>query len=153
MFKNRLINIALIILMAITLIGVVMFIIWQSYLKQPADPAAVNGQQVEKKISAEELEKVTLETEEIRTNLLTGDLILAKFVVQAENEKVKKELELRKSQVVHTVIKTLSAMKPEEVQGPKGMERVEAAIKTELNKLLEKGKIVDVITTHKIVDI
>jgi flagellar FliL protein len=152
MFKNRLVNIALILIMAITLIGVVMFIIWQSYLK-PAEPAAVNGQQVEKKISAEELEKVTLETEEIRTNLLTGDLILAKFAVQAENEKVKKELELRKSQVVHTVIKTLSAMKPEEVQGPKGMEKVEAAIKTELNKLLEKGKIVDVITTHKIVDI
>lgn len=152
MFKNRLVNIALILIMAITLIGVVMFIIWQSYLK-PADPAAVNGQQVEKKISAEELEKVTLETEEIRTNLLTGDLILAKFAVQAENEKVKKELELRKPQVVHTVIKTLSAMKPEEVQGPKGMEKVEAAIKTELNKLLEKGKIVDVITTHKIVDI
>ncbi|MED0669327.1 flagellar basal body-associated FliL family protein [Aneurinibacillus aneurinilyticus] len=153
MFKNRLVNIALILLMAITLIGVVIFIIWQSYLKQPVDPAAVNGKQVEKKISAEEIEKVTVETDEIRTNLLTGDLILAKFAIQAENEKVKKELELRKTQVIHTVIKILSAMKPEEVQGPKGMEKVEAAIKTELNKLLEKGKIVDVITTHKIVDI
>lgn len=153
MFKNRLVNIALILLMAITLIGVVIFIIWQSYLKQPVDPAVINGKQVEKKISAEELEKVTIETDEIRTNLLTGDLILAKFAIQAENEKVKKELELRKTQVIHTVIKILSAMKPEEVQGPKGMEKVEAAIKTELNKLLEKGKIVDVITTHKIVDI
>ncbi|NME97238.1 flagellar basal body-associated FliL family protein [Aneurinibacillus aneurinilyticus] len=152
MFKNRLVNIVLILLMAITLIGVVIFVIWQSYLK-PADPVAVNGQQVERKVSAEELEKVTVETDEIRTNLLTGDLILAKFAIQAENEKVKKELELRKTQVIHTVIKILSAMKPEEVQGPKGMEKVEATIKTELNKLLEKGKIVDVITTHKIVDI
>ncbi|MBN6185822.1 flagellar basal body-associated FliL family protein [Aneurinibacillus sp. BA2021] len=150
MFKNRLLNIALIVLIAITLVGVVVFVLWQTYLKPAPAPAA--GQQVEQKVSAEEFEKVTLETEEIRTNLLTGDLILAKFAIQAENEKVKRELELRKAQVVHTIIKTLSSMKPEEIQGPKGMEKVEDAIKKELNKLLEKGKVVDVITTHKIVD-
>ncbi|MFT9847850.1 flagellar basal body-associated FliL family protein [Aneurinibacillus sp. REN35] len=150
MFKNRLVNIALIILIAITLVGVVVFVLWQTYFKP--EPAPVAGQQIEKKISAEEFQKVTLETEEIRTNLLTGDLILAKFAIQAENEKVKHELELRKAQVVHTIIKSLSAMKPEEIQGPKGMEKVEEAIKKELDKLLEEGKVVNVITTHKIVD-
>ncbi|GEN34096.1 MULTISPECIES: flagellar basal body-associated FliL family protein [Aneurinibacillus] len=150
MFKNRLVNIALIILMAITLIGVVVFVLWQTYLKPEA--ATVPGQQVEKKVSAEDFQKATLETEEIRTNLITGEMILAKFAIQAENEDTKHELELRKPQVIHTIIKTLSAMKPDEIQGPKGMEKVEDAIKQELNKLLEEGKIVEVITTHKIVD-
>jgi flagellar FliL protein len=151
MFKNRLLTIALIILMAITLVGVVIFVLWQTYLKP--EPEAAAAQQVEKKVSAEEFQKATMETEEIRTNLLTGELILAKFAIQAENEKAKKELELRKPQVIHTIITTLSSMKPEEVQGPAGMKKVEDTVKKDLNKLLEEGKVIDVITTHKIVDI
>jgi flagellar FliL protein len=151
MFKNRLLNIALIIIIAITLVGVVVFVLWQTYLKP--EPTTSPGKKVEKKISAKEFEKVVFETEEIRTNLLTGTLIMAKFAIQAENESTKQELEMRKPQVIHTIIKILSAMKPEDVQGPKGMEKVEGAIQKELNKVLQEGKVVDVITTYKIVDV
>ncbi|AMA72677.1 MULTISPECIES: flagellar basal body-associated FliL family protein [Aneurinibacillus] len=150
MANSRLLSITLIILMSITLIVVVSFILWQTYKKPES---AMQIQQVEAKVSAEEFEKATLETEEIRTNLLTGDLILAKFAIQAQNEKTKHELELRKPQVIHIILKTLSSMKPEEIQGPAGMKKVEEAIKKELNQLLEEGKVVNVITTHRIVDV
>lgn len=150
LFKNKLISMMLILLIAVTLLGVVAFVLWQTYLKP--EPAAKSEQQVTEQMSAEEFQKATLETEEIRTNLISGNLILAKFAIQTENEKAKNELELRKPQVIHIIIKTLSSMKPEDVQGAGGIEKMEEAIKKELNPLLKEGKVLKVITTHKIVD-
>ncbi|WCN39101.1 flagellar basal body-associated FliL family protein [Aneurinibacillus uraniidurans] len=151
LFKNKLIAIMLILLIAVTLLGFVAFVLWKTYVANPA-PAAKSDQQEIQQMSAEEFQKVTFETDEIRTNLIDGKLILAKFAIQAENEKTKQELELRKPQVIHIIITTLSSMKPEEIQGAGGIAKMEDAIKKELNPLLKEGKVLKVITTHKIID-
>lgn len=151
LFKNKLIAIMLILLIAVTLLGVVAFVLWKTYYANPA-PAAKSDQQEVQQMSAEEFQKVTFETDEIRTNLIDGKLILAKFAIQAENEKTKQELELRKPQVIHIIITTLSSMKPEEIQGAGGIAKMEDAIKKGLNPLLKEGKVLKVITTHKIID-
>ncbi|BAU27677.1 flagellar FliL protein [Aneurinibacillus soli] len=150
LFKNKLINMMIILLIAVTLLGVVAFVLWQTYLK-PA-PAAKSDQQEIQQMSATEFQKVTFETDEIRTNLIDGKLILAKFAIQAENEKTRQELELRKPQVIHIIITTLSSMKPEDIQGAGGIAKMEDAIKKGLNPLLTEGKVLKVITTHKIID-
>jgi flagellar protein FliL len=147
MFKNKLLTMALIIIIAITLLGVVAFVLWQTYLKPQPNKAKVQSEQ---KISADEFQKVTVETDQIPTNLLTGDIVMAQFAIQGDTTKTKDELDKRKIQVTHIVIETLASLKPEEIKGTKGMATMENDIKKQLNTILTDGQVVKVMTTHMV---
>jgi flagellar protein FliL len=151
LFKNKLFNIALIIIIAITLLGVVTLFLWRTYLNPTS--AGTAAQEMKKEVSAAEFQKVTYETEEIRTNLATGTLIVAKFAIQADGENAKHELELRKAQVSNIIIRALSSMKPDDIKDAKGIDKMQETMKKDLNGVMQEGKVVQVITTNKIVDL
>lgn len=148
MFQNKLFNMALILLIAIALLGTVTFVLWQIYLKPSVVGEAVKEE--EKPKSIDEILEMTLSTEEIVTNLYTGDFIQVQFNIQADSVEAKEELEKRMYQINHIIIKTLSSMTPEDVSGSEGLSTLEASILNELNTIMNQGRVVKVYTTKKV---
>ncbi|MFM1650822.1 flagellar basal body-associated FliL family protein [Brevibacillus sp. B_LB10_24] len=143
MFQNRLFNMALIIIIAITLLGVVSFVLWQTYYASPADAKETTA------LTADEMLKYTVDTDEITTNLLTNNFIVVRFSITADSKSAKEELEKRKPQVLNIINKTLAGLTPEDLKGTEGLNKLEAKIMNEISAIMQDGKILQVITTVK----
>ncbi|MFJ7507972.1 flagellar basal body-associated protein FliL [Peribacillus simplex] len=139
--KKNLMTIMLIILAAITLVGVIAVVV----VTKLSDPTSA-----EDKPSIDEIVKSSVEIPEITTNLAGNDYIKISFMVQTENKKAKEELEKRNFQVENIIITELSEMKAEELTGKKGKEKLQEVLKTRLNELMEEGKVEKVYITSSI---
>ncbi|ASS93222.1 flagellar basal body-associated protein FliL [Peribacillus simplex] len=139
--KKNLMTIMSIILVAITLVGVIAVVV----VTKLSDPTSA-----EDKPSIDEIVKSSVEIPEITTNLAGNDYIKISFMVQTENKKAKEELEKRNFQVKNIIITELSEMKAEELTGKKGKEKLQEALKTRMNELMEEGKVEKVYITSSI---
>ncbi|MFG6496780.1 flagellar basal body-associated protein FliL [Fictibacillus sp. UD] len=101
--------------------------------------------------TAEELDKLMVQTEEMTTNLADQAYVKIQFEIQADNKDAKHELEKRLFQVKNLIIFEISNMKTEELSGQKGLVSLENTLKTEINKVMQDGKVVRVYTTQKII--
>lgn len=150
MFQNKLFNMALIIIIAITLLGVVSFVLWQTYLSPAAHTAGQEKAEESKPLTAEEIQKYSVDTDKITTNLVTNNIMIVRFSITADNDKGKVELTQRLPQVKQIIIKTLNGLSPEDLKGTEGINKLEAKIMNEVSAIMLEGKIVQVITTDKI---
>lgn len=139
--KKNLLTIMLIILVAITLVGVIAVVV----VTKLSDPTSA-----EDKPSIDEIVQSSVEVPEITTNLAGNDYIKISFMVQTENKKAKEELEKRNFQVKNIIIAELSEMKAEDLTGKKGKEKLQEALKTRMNELMEEGKVEKVYITSSI---
>lgn len=143
MFKNKLVNMSIIILIGITLLGVVVVVLWNSTfttfstIEQPIEP---------KLISADEMVELSVDTEGITTNLFTKDYIVVQFSILLDNIKAKEELEKRNPEVKSIIISTLSSLTPDDLKGEEGINRLEAALMNRFNEILHEGKAIRVLT-------
>ncbi|WNC12537.1 flagellar basal body-associated FliL family protein [Brevibacillus brevis] len=149
MFQNRLFNMALIIIIAISLLGVISFVLWQTYLSPAAQSASGAEEQLEP-LSAKEMQEYSVDTGEITTNLLTNNYMIVRFTITADSSKSKAELEQRLPQVNQVIIKTLAGLTPEDIKGTEGVNKLEAKIMNEVSSLMQDGKIVQVVTTKRV---
>ncbi|CAI8786203.1 flagellar FliL protein [Brevibacillus sp. IT-7CA2] len=149
MFQNRLFNMALIIIIAISLLGVISFVLWQTYLSPAAQTATTEEQEV-KTLTAEEMKEFSVDTGEITTNLLTNNYMIVRFSITADSADAKTELEQRLPQVNQVIIKTLAGLTPEDIKGTEGVNKLEAKIMNEISSLMQEGKIVQVVTTKRV---
>ena len=148
MFQNRLFNMALIIIIAISLLGVISFVLWQTFLSPTAETTQAKPEV--KTMSAKEMNEYSVDTGEITTNLLTNNYIIVRFTITAENQDAKEELEQRLPQVNQVIIKALAGLTPEDIKGTEGVNKLEAKIMNEVSALMQEGKIVQVITTKRV---
>jgi flagellar FliL protein len=118
------------------------FLFWKKQTTQ-----AVDG----KALSADELLERTMTTNEITTNLLSENFVRAKFSVQLDSEKSKKEAEKVQSIVESEIIKILSQSTRENLKGNEGITRLEANIKEQLNHTVPEGKVEKVYATELLV--
>jgi len=148
MFKNKLFNMALIIIIAITLLGVSAFVLWKVYF---APVSAKHGAE-EKAVqfSAEEMQEYTVDTGEITANLVTNNFIIIRFNIIADSSDSKEELTKRLPQVNQIIIKTLADLSPDDLKGMAGINKLEAKIMNEVSAIMQEGKIVQVITTKRV---
>lgn len=144
MFKNRLLNIMLIILVALTLIGVLTFVLYTQFFQ--TDEA-----EAEPEATIEEVVARSIETEEITTNLLTNQIIRTSFVIEAEHEDAKEELEMRNFQVENIIIGELADRSVQDLSGSEGISLVETNIRAELNELMQEGSIERVYMNQKVI--
>lgn len=149
MFQNRLFNMALIIIIAISLLGVISFVLWQTYLSPTVQMASSAEKELEP-LSAEEMQQYSVDTGEITTNLLTNNYMIVRFTITADSKGAKAELEQRLPQVNQVIIKTLANLTPEDVKGTEGVNKLEAKIMNEISALMQEGKIVQVVTTKRV---
>ncbi|MDQ7861379.1 flagellar basal body-associated protein FliL [Peribacillus frigoritolerans] len=134
-------TIMLIILVAITLVGVIAVVV----VTKLSDPTSA-----EDKPSIDEIVQSSVEVPEITTNLAGNDYIKISFMVQTENKKSKRRVGKKKfpSEKYHHY--KLSEMKAEELTGKKGKEKLQEALKTRMNELMEEGKVEKVYITSSI---
>ncbi|MGE7601785.1 flagellar basal body-associated protein FliL [Peribacillus sp. NPDC097675] len=139
--KKKLLTIILIMLVAITLVGVIAVVV----VTKLSEPASTEG-----KPSIDEIVESSVEIPEITTNLAGNDYIKISFMVQTDNKKAKEELEKRNFQVKNIIITELSEMKAQELTGKKGKEKLQNTLKTKINELMEEGKVEKVYITSSI---
>ncbi|ANX12292.1 flagellar basal body-associated protein FliL [Fictibacillus arsenicus] len=142
MGKNKAVTIMLSMVVAIGLVGAAGYFGFQYF--SPKTEAS--------EPTAEELDKLMVETEEIITNPADKSVFVKiKFKIQTDNKDAKKELEKRLFQVNNLIIYEISNMKTEQLSGQKGLISLENTLKTEINKVMQDGKVVRVYTTQKII--
>ncbi|CAM3751487.1 flagellar basal body-associated protein FliL [Alkalicoccus chagannorensis] len=142
MFQNRLVNIMLIILAALTLIGVLTFVLFTQFFQ-------TEGENEEPSI--EEVIARSVETEEITTNLRSNQVIRASFVIEADSTEAADELEQRNFQVENIIIRQLADMSVNDFQGSEGIQTLENSIGSELNNLMQEGSVSQVYMREKVV--
>lgn len=138
LFKNKLVNIMLIILIALTLIGGISLVLYFQFTKS-VDP--------DREPTIDEIIALSVDTNEITTNLLTNDFIRVTFKIQVDNAKAKKELEKRDFQVRNIIIRELSGMRANDFTGSAGIESLENMIRLKINEYMQDGFVVNVYTT------
>lgn len=139
--KNKLLTIMLIMLVAITLVGVIAIVVVTKF----------SGEVVaNKEPSADEIVKSSVEIPEITTNLASGDFIKISFTVQTDNEKAKEELEKRSFQVKNIILTELSETKSDELKGKAGKEKFHETIEADVNRLMQEGQVEKVYITSSI---
>ncbi|MGD8191021.1 flagellar basal body-associated FliL family protein [Brevibacillus ginsengisoli] len=147
MFQNKLFNMALITIIAITLLGVASFVLYQTYL------SPTSGEHVAKEqpaLSADDMVSFTMDTGDITTNLLTNNYIIVRFSITADSKAAKEELTKRTPQVNQIIIKTLAGLTPDDIKGTEGLNKLEAKVMNQISSVLQEGKIVQVITTKRV---
>lgn len=138
--RAKLKPIILIIVAAILLLGGVWFFLHKS-----------TSEEKTKELSADEIIAMSVETENITTNLSSDGYVQLSFQLQTDSEKAKEELEKRDFQVKNVILKLFSSLTEDEINSPDETVKFEERIKTELNKFMQSGHIVKVYTTNKMI--
>lgn len=128
----------LIILVTLTLIGGITLVLYFQFTKS-------TDQNNESTI--DEILALSVDTNEITTNLLTNDFIRVTFKIQVDNAKAKKELEKRDFQVRNIIIRELSGMRASDFSGSLGIENLENIIQIKINEYMQEGVVMKVYTT------
>lgn len=137
MFRNKLVNAMIIILLIISLVGVAALVTVNVYY---AD-GSKDGE------SIDDILKHSLDIEEITTNLLSGGYLRVQFKVQTDSKKAREELEKRDFQVRNIIIHEISNKKSSDFAGNEGLKKLESDIQSKLNEVMKEGSVVQVYTT------
>lgn len=155
MFKNKIFVLAVSILIAITLILTAAFVLLNFMDKNSTKTPAVQAKETVENVkptkppTAAEVKANTAVIKDITTNLSTKDrFIKLSLAFELENKKAKEEFDnLIDSAVKGNIIRTLSDMTPEQVQGSKGQDFLTSALMNKINPLMKDGKIRQIYVT------
>lgn len=139
-------------LLAITLIVIVTFYFWNTLFgdnknKDPDQAAKESVENVQaEQISADELEEVTSELINIRTNLADTDYVVQlSLTFQLDSSKAKHEFDIIKdSQIKPLINRALWVLNPEDMSGTKGKDQLTAGLINTINSVLQEGKLTKV---------
>lgn len=132
----------LIILISLTLLGVIALI-----LVNILNSADSRG----KEPTIEEIVKLSFDTPEITTNLLSNDFARMKFRIQVDNKKALAEIQKRDFQIDNIIIRELAGMKSSDLQSAEGIEQLETRLKMRINELMQNGVVIQVYTRERVI--
>ena len=84
------------------------------------------------------------------TNLAGSEYIKISFMIQTDSKDAKAELEKRNFQAKDIIINELSEMKGKELTGKAGKEKLQEAVKKDINEVMQEGKVEQVYITSLI---
>ncbi|MCE7794597.1 flagellar basal body-associated protein FliL [Salipaludibacillus sp. CUR1] len=142
MFANRLVNIMLIILAALSLLGLLSVVLFTQFFQETEAVGEPTIDQV--------LER-SVETEQITTNLSSNHIIRTQFVIELENNDAKSEMEKRNFQVENIIIQELSDMTDRDFQGSEGIQRLEDQIRSRVNEIMQDGQVIEVYMNQRVI--
>lgn len=143
------------ILLAITLIVMAAFLL----MKQMTSPAAggevraaVDDVTAPKRLSADQLVKVTSTIEDIKTNLSDPNyVVVIDFAFQLDKSTSKEAFDkIKDFKIKPIIIKTLADTKPEELTGATGKDNLSSKLLNLINKSLPEGKLIQIDITDYI---
>lgn len=135
-------------LLAITLIALVFIMVWNSQNSSNSNDT-VNAN-YQKRLTAEELLEVTSVMNDIKTNLASPNYVAQTgFAFQLDSKKSAEQFEkIKDIKVKPVILKTLSDMKLEDLEGKKGKDQLAAKLVEEINKVLPQGKVIEIDVTE-----
>lgn len=135
-------------LLAITLIALVFIMVWNSQNSNNSNDI-VNAN-YQKRLTAEELLEVTSVMNDIKTNLASPNYVAQTgFAFQLDSKKSAEQFEkIKDIKVKPVILKTLSDMKLEDLEGKKGKDQLAAKLVEEINKVLPQGKVIEIDVTE-----
>lgn len=142
MFKNKLVNIMLIILITLTLLGVVAIVL-VNYFTKEEDP--------NREPTIDEIVSLSFDTPELTTNLMSNDFAKIQFRIQVDNKKAFEEVQMRDFQIENIIIREMANMKSSDLAGSEGIENLEQQLKFKINELMQEGMVVKVYVRRLIV--
>ncbi|MDG5788182.1 flagellar basal body-associated protein FliL [Evansella sp. AB-P1] len=142
MFKNKLFNIMLVILSTLTLMGVLTIVLYTQFFQET---------KAESELTIDEILRVSVETDEITTNLLSNHVIRSKFVFQLDNTRATTEFEKRDFQIENIIIQELADMKESDFRGSKGILELEKIIRDRVNEIMDDGYVVQVYMNARVI--
>ncbi|WP_409340968.1 flagellar basal body-associated FliL family protein [Paenibacillus sp. MBLB4367] len=156
MFKSKLFQIVIAMLIVITLILTAFFVLWNYMDKkdkaEDADPKSAVESVQGKKLSASQIKDNTFILKDVVTNLSEKDRIIkASFAFELDSKKAKEEFEKLDFKVKSIITLTLADMTREQVSGSKGQDSLTATLMNKINPVLTEGKLKQVSITDIIV--
>lgn len=137
MFRNKLLNIMIIILLGISLIGVIALVtVDKFYADESTEEPTID-----------EIVKYSVDFDEMTTNLQSGGYVRLKMKVQTNSKKATEELLKRDFQVQNIVIHQIASKTASDFEGGKGLTQLEEEIQQKINEVMQDGEIVKVYTT------
>lgn len=137
MFKNKLVRIMIVLILAISLVGTVTVIIIKKVNVKPT-----NGQP-----TIDEILEYSVDVPEITTNLNNGDFIKISYKIQTSSKDAKDELTKRDFQVKNLIIQQLAQMNSNQFKQKNSITLLEETLKQKLNGIMQDGKVEKVYTT------
>lgn len=103
----------------------------------------------EKKVSAEELAELSIDTDIITTNLASAEHFgVVQFNILLSDKKAKEEMATRTPEVRAAIISTVAGFTKDELVGTEGIASLEAALSLKLNDIIEAGEVKRVLVTE-----
>ncbi|MEX1031002.1 MAG: flagellar basal body-associated FliL family protein [Paenibacillaceae bacterium] len=154
MFKKML-PWVIMIFVVITLIVFAAFLLWNYLFKDSAgDPSNQARQSVEQvegvKLTAAETKKLSVDMDDILTNLPSGEFIKISFTFELSTESAKEEFVLLDFKIKAIITQTLSDLTVEQAQGSTGLDYISSTLLNKINQVLDKGKVRQVNITNKV---
>ncbi|WP_339063310.1 flagellar basal body-associated FliL family protein [Tepidibacillus marianensis] len=144
MFKNKLFNMSLIIIISIALLAVIAFFLYQYTF---GNVKSAQGNQV-KAPSIDEIVPMTVKVPKISTNLGDSTVIVLEMTLQTDNEKAKTEAEKRMFQIQDKVNLLLKNQTVKSFSSEEKINQFKTELIARLNKILLEGKVVNVDITQ-----
>nr|WP_275584387.1 flagellar basal body-associated protein FliL [Pullulanibacillus pueri] len=140
-FRSKTLNTLLIVMACFTLAGAGVFYYLSHKAHAKDSPPSIG----------EVVDHLSVTTDEITTNLKDNKFIKVTFLIEVSNKKAKSELEKRQFQVNNEILYLLSNKSEADLNGEKGLQKLETSLQEKLNNLMKNGTIVHVYTTEKII--
>jgi flagellar FliL protein len=141
-FKNKMVNLALIITLLLTLFaGVITYF----YMKKTANGNGTSG------LSAKDLAATQYTLDKMTTNLQGASFVQIALTLQTDSKDARDELEARKIQVKDAVNEILHITSKADLDKPDGHARLKKEVMDRVNKFMTKGKVTDVYITDIVV--
>ncbi|WP_050181446.1 flagellar basal body-associated protein FliL [Domibacillus robiginosus] len=140
--KNKLITIMIVLLAVILLAGTIAVIV---ILRMQG------GEEAEKEPSIDEVLESSVDIPEMTTNLASDDFIRISFKIQMDSKDAMEEMTKRDFQAKDIIIQKLSEMTADDLKGEAGKQKLTETLKTNLNSIMQEGKVEDVYITSYII--
>ncbi|MEA0564708.1 MULTISPECIES: flagellar basal body-associated protein FliL [Lysinibacillus] len=137
MKNNKMLTMIIILLVAVILIGVILFVLLTQFNKPTG---AVEP-------SIDEIVESTVEVPEITTNLADKRVVRLSLKIQTTSKDAAAELTKRVFQVQNIAIQELSEMEQKDLEGKQGKQIFQKSLKTRLNELMQEGEVQEVYFT------
>ncbi|OEG00410.1 hypothetical protein BHF71_00430 [Vulcanibacillus modesticaldus] len=143
MFKNKLLNISLIIIIAITLLGIVAYFLYQYIFYDVSQQ-----EEVPIEPTIDEIIPLTVNVPKISTNLGDSTIIVLELTLQMDNEDAKIEAEKRMFQIKDRINLYLKNLTYESFSTEEKIKKFKTNLIGRLNNILQDGKVVNIDITQ-----
>ncbi|KXG43395.1 flagellar basal body-associated FliL family protein [Tepidibacillus infernus] len=144
MFKNKLFNMALIIIISITLLSLVAFFLYQ-YTFRDVKTSASGIVEVP---TIDDIVPLTVNVPKINTNLGDSTIIVLEMTLQTDNEKAKVEAEKRMFQIKDRINLLLKNLTSDSFATEEKINQFKSDLMVRLNKILQDGKVISIDITQ-----